>query len=181
MSRIGRRPVELPNGVSLTVSGRELSVKGPLGSLTQVLPDGVEVKVDGQSAQVLPPTRLNRTNKGFLGLTRALVANMVHGVVKGYEKSLVLSGVGYRANLKGTTLTMSVGYSHDIVFKVPEGVKVEVDKSQTNVKVSGLDKHLVGRVAAQLREYKKCEPYNGKGIRYSDEIIRRKAGKTAKK
>jgi len=181
MSRIGKRPVELPNGVSLSINGRELSVKGPLGNLTQALPEGVQVQVDGQSAQVLPPQRLNRTNKGFLGLTRALVANMVHGVVKGYEKTLILSGVGYRANLKGTTLTMSVGYSHDIVFQVPDGVTVEVDKSQTNVKVSGLDKHLVGRVAAQLREYKKCEPYNGKGIRYSDEIIRRKAGKTAKK
>ena len=181
MSRIGKRPVVIPAGVTLTMNGREISAKGPLGSLTHILPEGVGVVVDGQSAVVEPPARLNRINKGFLGLTRALVANMVEGVVKGYEKHLILSGVGYRASLKGTTLTMSVGYSHDIVFNVPDGVKVEVDKSQTNVKVSGLDKQLVGRVAAQLREYKKCEPYNGKGVRYSDEIIRRKAGKTAKK
>jgi large subunit ribosomal protein L6 len=181
MSRIGRKPIALPDKVTMSVNGESVSVEGPLGKLEQSLPAGLTVEVSDGVARVSPPAKLNRSNKGFLGLGRALLANMVEGVSKGYERKLVITGVGYRADLKGDALTLSLGFSHNIVVKVPEGIKVEVDKSQTKLKFSGIDKQKVGNIAARCRNFKLAEPYKGKGVTYEGEVIRRKVGKAGGK
>ena len=181
MSRIGRKPIALPDKVTMSVNGESVSVEGPLGKLEQSLPAGLTVEVSDGVARVSPPAKLNRSNKGFLGLGRALLANMVEGVSKGYERKLIITGVGYRAELKGDALTLSLGFSHNIVVTVPEGIKVEVDKSQTKLKFSGIDKQKVGNIAARCRNFKLAEPYKGKGITYEGEVIRRKVGKAGGK
>ena len=181
MSRIGRKPVGLPDKVKIAVDGAHVCVEGPLGKLEQTLPLGLTVDVADGQAQVKPPSQINRTNKGFLGLGRALLANMVEGVTKGYERKLIITGVGYRANLSGDVLTLQLGFSHDVIVKVPQGVKCDVDKGQTKLKFSGIDKQVVGNIAARVRNFKLAEPYKGKGITYEGEVIRRKVGKAGGK
>ena len=181
MSRIGRRPVTLPDNVKCTSVDSCLSVEGPLGKLDLSLPNGIEVLVEDGVANVQAPSQRTRQNRGYQGLARALLANMVEGVTKGYEKNLEISGVGYRCEQRGTKLTFSLGYSHTITLVVPDGIIAEVDKNQTKVKIKGIDKQLVGQVAAQIRGYKKPEPYKGKGVKYADETVRRKVGKSGAK
>ena len=180
MSRIGRKPVVIPDKVKVEQTEGWLAVAGPLGSLKQSIPSGLVLNIEGAVATFAKPVP-TRNNAGFQGLARALLANMVEGVTKGYEKTLVINGVGYKAELNGNTIGMTLGFSHPVALDLPEGIKAEVDKSGTTVKISGTDKQMVGQVAAQLRAYKPCEPYKGKGVRYGDEIIRRKVGKAGAK
>lgn len=179
MSRIGNKAVEIVDKVTVTVKTDELSVKGPLGELKRPIHPKITIKVDGNTATV---TRADDTkeSRSLHGLYRALLANMVTGVSAGFTKGLDLVGVGYRADLKGKVLELALGYSHPIQFEIPEGITVKVDK-QTHIDVSGADKEQVGQVAAELRMLRKPEPYKGKGVRYSDEVIRKKAGKSAAK
>ena len=181
MSRIGRKPVGIPEKVTVSVNESILNVEGPLGKLALGLPKGVGVEITGDTACVQAPAKATRENRGFQGLTRALLANMVEGVTKGYERKLEISGVGYRCEKKGDSLTFSLGYSHSITLKVPEGITADIDKSQTKVSIKGIDKQLVGQVAAQIRGYKPPEPYKGKGVKYAEETVRRKVGKSGSK
>jgi len=176
MSRIVKKIIEIPNGVTIKQEGSLVEVKGPKGSLSRVMPQGVEVVIESGKAEIkkLSETRLADQNQG---LTRTLLANMVTGVSSGYEKGLEISGVGYRAELADNLLKLAVGYSSPVEYKVPAGITVRVDK-QVNIVVAGIDKELVGRVAAEIRSVKKPEPYKGKGIKYAGEVIRRKEGKT---
>ncbi len=180
MSRIGRKPIEIPSGVKLVLNDRVVHVEGPLGKLDAVLPPGVAIVVEGSVARVAAPPA-NRQNRGYQGLVRALLQNMLIGVSKGYERGLEISGVGYKAELKGTTLTFLLGYTHPIALELPKGIECIVDKTQTKLTIKGIDKQLVGQIAAQIRSYKKPEPYQGKGVKYADEIIKRKVGKTGAK
>ena len=179
MSRIGRRPVELPEKVTAKLDGSMLTVEGPLGKLDTQLPEGMSVVIADTSDSV-SGTPKDKRGRGFLGLTRALVANMVVGVTKGYEKKLEINGVGYKAELKGKSLSFYLGYSHGIDMEIPEGISAIVDK-QTSVTVSGIDKQLVGQVAAKIRAFKIPEPYKAKGVKYADEVVVRKVGKTGAK
>ncbi len=179
MSRIGRKPVALPNGVTVEVKGGVVHVTGSKGTLTYALLPHVTVEtVDGE----IVVTRQNETKevRARHGLTRALVANMVKGVSDGYQKELEIIGVGYKAALKGKTLQLQLGYSHPIDYAIPEGIEIAQDEKNKNIlRVRGADKQLVGQVAAQIRELRPPEPYKGKGIRYTDEYVRRKVGKAA--
>jgi large subunit ribosomal protein L6 len=176
VSRIGRRPVPLPKGVTATVSGNTVVVKGPRGELTHTIPGELGVKLEDGQVVVTRPSDATK-HRALHGLSRTLVANMVEGVTKGYEKSLEIVGVGYRAETKPYGVNLVVGYSHPVEFKAPAGVKITADQP-TMVKVSGSDKELVGRVASEIRAVRPPEPYKGKGIRYTGEHVRRKAGKT---
>jgi len=180
MSRIGRKPIAIPDKVKLEVKGHAIHVEGPLGKLDAIFPEGVTVTVDKGVAHVGAPPE-TRANRGFQGLVRALLANMVNGVTKGYEKSLEITGVGYKAELKGDVLTLALGYTHPIDLKLPKGVQAIVDKTQTKLTIKGIDKQVVHQIAAQIRSFKKPEPYKGKGVKYANEIIRRKVGKTGAK
>lgn len=177
MSRIGKLPVKIPSGVTITVDDSVITVVGPKGTLTELLLDRVAVEIDGDTLTV---TRKNeeKPSKAQHGLTRALISNMVTGVTKGFEKKLEVNGVGFRVNGGGNNLDMSLGFSHPVKYSAPEGVTLNVDKM--NITVTGIDKQKVGQVAAEIRSLKKPEPYKGKGIKYSDEVIIRKAGKTGK-
>jgi len=178
MSRIGRLPVPVPSGVDVTIEGRELTVKGPKGTLSRTLhPDMSIAKEDG-TIVVTRPTE-QKTHKQLHGLTRTLVNNMVIGVTDGYRKGLEITGVGYRAALNGKKLTLNLGYSHPIEIDPPEGITFELE-NPTHLAVVGIDKELVGRIAAQVRSTRKPEPYKGKGVRYAGEYVRRKAGKAGK-
>lgn len=179
MSRIGKRPIELPKGVTLTVSGRKIDVKGPKGTLSRELHPDVEVKVEGQTIKV-SPKRAEAELGRFHGLTRTLVSNMVEGVTNGFAKRLKLVGVGYRAAAAGKKVTLSLGYSHPIEFDPPAGIEIKVE-GQTILVVGGPDKELVGQVAAKIRGFREPEPYHGKGVRYEDEHIATKVGKAAGK
>ena len=181
MSRIGRKPVDLPEKVKVSADGRMVSVSGPLGNLDTLMPEGVTLDISDKQVQVNAPAKKTRANAGFLGLGRALVANMVTGVTAGYEKNLLINGVGYRAELSGQKLTLSLGYSHQIILDMPEGIKCEVDKSQTKVKISGCNKQVVGNIAARIRSFKVAEPYKAKGVTYVGEQVRRKVGKAGSK
>ncbi len=176
MSRIGRMPIALPKEVKVACDPSKVEVTGPKGLLTHLLPQGISVSVDGEKILV---QRANdqRTSRALQGLTRSLIANMVTGVTKGFEKRLEIIGVGFRADLQGNALKLTLGFSHPILYPVPKGIKVEIDK-QTLLTVKGIDKQQVGIVAAQLRSIKLPEPYKGKGIRYLGEKIRKKVGKT---
>ncbi len=177
MSRIGRLPVVIPTGVNVIISGSEVSVKGPKGSLMRRLRPEVAVEqADGKL--VVKRNGESRLHKSLHGLSRALLANMVTGVTKEFSKVLVIIGVGYRAEVSGKLVSFSLGYSHPILIRPPEGVKIAVE-NQTRVTVSGVDRELVGEVAAKIRALRPPEPYKGKGIQYEGEKIRRKAGKTA--
>jgi len=176
MSRIGKNPVTLPAAVQVEVQGQAIKVKGPKGELSYTAPIGISVKKEENTLVV---ERMNNSKKlrAMHGTVRALAANMVAGVTDGYVKELEIQGVGFKAVLKGKVITLSLGYSHDIDFEIPEGLTIEVDSSGTNLKISGCSKQQVGQAAAQIRSYYKAEPYKGKGVRYKGEAVRRKAGK----
>ena len=177
MSRIGRKQIELPKGVSLSVDGVNIAVKGPKGELKARIHPAISVVVEGQIVHVKRSSD-EKFHRALHGLWRANIQNMVIGVTKGYERKLEIVGVGYRAEMKGKKLNLQVGYSHPILFGAPEGIKVEAP-TQTNVLISGIDKQLVGLTAAKIRSFRPPEPYKGKGIKYEGEFIRRKAGKAA--
>jgi large subunit ribosomal protein L6 len=177
MSRIGKQPVNIPAGVKVAVDGLMVRVDGPKGSLGQALPAGITVVVKDGKVLVSRPDDA-RKSKALHGLTRALINNMVDGVAKGFQKELHIEGVGYRAAVAGSKLNLTLGYSHPVEFEIPKGILITVE-TQTEVKISGIDKALVGQVAANIRFLREPEVYRGKGIRYKDEHIRRKAGKTA--
>ena len=176
MSRIGKLPVALPQGVTVTVGKAEIQVKGPKGSLATPLPGGITCKVEGGAAH-LARRNDERQQRALHGLARALLANAVKGVSSGWSRDLDIQGIGYRAIVQGKNIEFALGYSHPIVFPVPEGIAVTVEK-QTRVSVSGVDRQKVGQVAAEIRSLRPPEPYKGKGIRYLDEVIKKKVGKT---
>ena len=178
MSRIGRLPITVPSGVDVTIDGRNLTVKGPKGSLSRALHPDMTVSREEGTLVVTRPTE-QKMHKQLHGLTRTLVNNMVVGVTDGYRKGLEITGVGYRAALNGKKLTLNLGYSHPIEIDPPEGITFEVE-NPTRLAVIGIDKELVGQVAAKVRQTRKPEPYKGKGVRYAGEYIRRKAGKAGK-
>ncbi len=177
MSRIGKKPIEIPDGVKIRQDDPMIEVEGPKGTLSMEIPRGVEVVSDNGIIMV---KRLSDDKKtaSLHGMTRTLIANMVTGVTAGFEKTLEISGVGYRAELNGNILRLLLGYSHPVEYEIPGGISVNVDKKAI-IAISGIDKEIVGRVAAEIRSFKKPEPYKGKGIRYSGEHIRRKVGKSA--
>ncbi|PSR19747.1 50S ribosomal protein L6 [filamentous cyanobacterium CCP3] len=179
MSRIGKRPIPVPAKVSITIDGQDVQVKGPKGELSRTLPSGVVVVQDGDTVLVnrKDDSRLARERHG---LCRTLVANMVEGVSNGYQKRLEIQGIGYRAQVQGRNLNLSLGYSHPVVFEPPAGIEFAVENN-TNVVISGIDKELVGNIAASIRASRPPEPYKGKGVRYAGEQVRRKAGKSGKK
>jgi large subunit ribosomal protein L6 len=178
MSRIGKKPIAIPSGVKVSLSGETISVQGPGGSLQRSLCAGVNVAVEADQVLVTPGP--GAEDSARQGLTRTLIANMVEGVTKGFSRVLEINGVGYRAELKGPILNLSLGYSHPVDYPLPKGISVEVEK-QTKITVKGIDKELVGATAAKIRSFRAPEPYKGKGIKYADERILRKAGKTGKK
>ena len=175
MSRIGIYPVTVPEGVEVNVSGQEVSVKGKLGSLTWRVP--AEVAFEHKEGEVsFEPRNKGKKSRALWGTSRAIVANMVHGVSQGFTKKLLVQGVGYRSSVQGNVLDVSVGYSHPVKMQIPEGLKVQVNDN-TEIEVSGYDKHQVGQFAANVRAVRPPEPYKGKGIRYADERVRMKEGK----
>jgi len=177
MSRIGKLPIQIPAAVKIQVQDHDISVEGPKGKLEYQLPDSIAAKVDGQTLLVQRGGDENR-DRAFHGLAQRLLANMVQGVSSGFTRTLEINGVGYRADVRGKTLFMTLGYSHPIVYQLPDGVSAKVDK-QTVIQLESHDKQLLGEVAAQIRALRPPEPYKGKGIKYSDETIRRKSGKAA--
>jgi large subunit ribosomal protein L6 len=177
MSRIGKRPIEIPNGVTIAIDPGRVAVSGPLGSLQQEVPARMQIAQDDGTLTVTRPTERGE-DRALHGLTRTLIANMVEGVTKGFEKKLEIQGVGYRATLKGSDLELSVGYSHTVTIKPRTGVTFEVPVP-TQVVVKGTDKQMVGQTAAEIRKVRPPEPYKGKGIRYEGEYVRRKVGKRA--
>ena len=177
MSRIGRRPIELPAGVMVAMSPGRIQVNGPLGELTQTVPTRMQIDKTDSEILVTRPTDRGE-DRALHGLTRTLIANMVEGVTQGFEKHLEIQGVGYRAQLKGTDLELAVGYSHPVVVKPRKGITFDVP-GPTQVVVKGIDKQMVGQTAAEVRKVRPPEPYKGKGIRYRDEQVRRKVGKRA--
>jgi large subunit ribosomal protein L6 len=177
MSRIGKQPIAIPDGVNVAVDPGRVTVNGPLGELTQIVPARMMIeKEDGQLLVKRPTERGD--DRALHGLTRSLVANMVEGVTNGFEKRLEIQGVGYRAALRGSALELNVGYSHPVVIDAPAGITFEVPV-QTEIVVKGIDKQQVGEIAAEIRDVRKPEPYKGKGIRYRGEYVRRKVGKRA--
>ncbi|MGH7518639.1 MAG: 50S ribosomal protein L6 [Gemmatimonadales bacterium] len=179
MSRIGKKPVTIPKGVSVAITDHTVSVKGPKGELVRRLHQDMAVAVDGDQVTVARPSDENR-HKALHGLTRTLVQNMVDGVSKGYLKTLEIQGVGYKAETKPYGVNLIVGLSHQVKYEAPKGIKISVENN-TVVKIEGPDKELVGQVAAEIRQVRPPEPYKGKGIRYQGEHVRRKAGKTGAK
>ena len=180
MSRIGRLPVAIPAGVEVSVAeGNVVTVKGPKGTLERALPTEMEIKVEGEEVIVTRPSDLKKM-KALHGLTRTLINNMVVGVTTGYEKKLEVNGVGYKAAKAGKKLTLSLGYSHPVEMEDPEGIETVLE-GQNIIIVKGIDKEKVGQFAAEIRDKRRPEPYKGKGIKYADEVIRRKVGKTGKK
>ena len=177
MSRIGKQPIDLPSGVNVAISPGRVQVNGPLGELSQNVPARMQISQDDGTIVVKRPTERG-DDRALHGLTRSLVANMVEGVTKGFEKRLELQGVGYRASLRGTDLELNVGFSHPVVIKPPQGISFEVP-DPTSVLVKGIDKQQVGELAAQVRKVRPPEPYKGKGIRYEGEYVARKVGKRA--
>ena len=175
MSRIGKRPVAVPSGVTATVDGQTVKMKGPKGQLQFIVHDDVEVKFENGEVKVAPRVKTNRA-QAMYGTARAQVANLVAGVTKGFEKKLEITGVGYRAALQGKNLQLALGYSHDVVYPIPEGIAITVPKP-TEIVIVGSDSQRVGQVAAEIRSYRPPEPYKGKGVKYVDEFIFRKEGK----
>ena len=178
MSRIGKRPIPIPSKVSVDIKGQHVTVKGPKGTLARELPSLIGVSQEGEEIKVIPEND-SRIARQRHGLCRTLIANMVEGVSKGFEKRLQILGVGYRAQAQGKKLTLNVGYSKPVEMNMPEGIQVAVEKN-TEVIIGGIDKEVVGNVAAKIRAVRPPEPYKGKGIRYLGEMVRRKAGKTGK-
>jgi large subunit ribosomal protein L6 len=178
MSRIGNLPIEVPSGVEVRVEGGTAVVTGPMGTLSQAIPSKIVVEQDDGQLRVVRPDD-ERDSRALHGLARSLVANMVEGVTKGFEKRLEIQGVGYRVQAQGSDLVFSLGYSHPIPVKAPEGITFTVE-TPTRFSVKGIDKQKVGQVAAEIRSLRRPDPYKGKGVRYAGEVVRRKAGKTAK-
>lgn len=176
MSRIGKKPIEIPAGVTIKIDAGNIIVTGPKGSLSQHIPGEIMIKQEDNNLVVTRPSD-SKQNRAFHGLTRALAANMVQGVSAGFERKLELVGVGYRAQLQGKKLVINIGFSHPVEIDPPEGIEFEVPAA-TRITVKGIDKQLVGNTAAHIRAIRKPEPYKGKGIKYDNEVIRRKAGKS---
>lgn len=179
MSRIGKKPISLPPGVEVKIENRNIIVKGPKGTLSQFIPEDITIDQQGSELLVTRPSDAKR-HRAMHGLTRALVANMVTGVTTGFEKKLEMVGVGYRAQMQGSKLVISIGFSHPVEIDPPQGIEFEVP-ALTKITVKGMDKQLVGNTAAHIRAIRKPEPYKGKGLRYENEVVRRKAGKTGAK
>jgi large subunit ribosomal protein L6 len=178
MSRIGRLPIAIPGGVKVEVEGQNVAVSGPKGSLALTVAEPIAINIEGDQVLVTRPND-ERQNRALHGLTRSLVNNMIIGVTEGYTKKMEISGTGYRVVPKGSDLEFSLGYSHPVLVKAPEGINFQVE-SPTKFSVTGIDKQAVGEVAANIRKLRKLDPYKGKGVRYADETIRRKAGKAGK-
>jgi large subunit ribosomal protein L6 len=179
MSRIGKTPIRIPDKVNVEVQDHTVTVRGPKGALTMAVHPSIDVRVNEGQILCMRPSD-GKAHKALHGLTRSLIANMVEGVTKGFERKLELVGVGYRAAMLGNSLNIALGYSHPIIYPVPASIKIEV-KDQTQITVSGTDKQQVGAVAAKIRSFRPPEPYKGKGVKYVEERIRRKAGKTGAK
>ncbi|MCJ2130516.1 50S ribosomal protein L6 [Methylobacterium sp. E-045] len=175
MSRVGKKPVPVPSGVTATVTGQTVTMKGSKGELKYVVPSVVDVKFEDGAVSVLPKNQTKEA-RSLWGTSRAQVANLVEGVSKGFEKKLEITGVGYRAAMAGKALKLSLGYSHDIEYAIPVGITIAVPKP-TEIVISGIDRQVVGQVAAEIRDYRGPEPYKGKGVRYAGEFIFRKEGK----
>jgi large subunit ribosomal protein L6 len=179
MSRIGRMPVSIPQGVSVDVQKNSVAVKGPKGEISRTFDPAMQIELEDNTIVVQRPTD-HRRHRSLHGLTRALLNNMVVGVSQGFSRRLEIQGVGYRAELQGKNLVLHVGYSHPVVIEPPDGISFEIEKGYRDISVMGVDKELVGEVAARIRRVRPPEPYKGKGIRYSGEYVRRKAGKAGK-
>ncbi|MDD4801677.1 MAG: 50S ribosomal protein L6 [Syntrophomonas sp.] len=179
MSRIGKKPISLPTGVEIKIEDNIITVKGPKGTLSQAIPADIVIEQEENQLLVKRPSDAKK-HRAMHGLTRALVANMVNGVVNGFEKKLEMVGVGYRAQMQGSKLVISIGFSHPVEIEPPQGIEFEVP-AVTKITVKGIDKQLVGNTAAHIRAIRKPEPYKGKGLRYENEVVRRKAGKTGAK
>jgi len=175
MSRIGKHPVVIPSGVDVALAGHEIQVKGKLGELSVMLTDDVAIDI-GDGKVTVTPINQGKRARSMWGTSRSLIDNMVTGVSQGFKVELLIQGVGYRASVSGKTLTLQLGYSHDIEYPMPDGIKIECEKP-TQIAVTGIDKQRVGQVAAEIRQFRKPEPYKGKGIRYANEWVRRKEGK----
>jgi len=175
MSRVGKRAVPVPAGITANVEGQTVKVKGPKGALSVVLPDEVSVKLDGGKIKVDPRAETKRARAQW-GTSRTLIANLIAGVTKGFEQRLEINGVGYRAAVQGKNLQLALGYSHDVVYPIPEGITIATPRP-VEIVISGTDRQKVGQVAAEIREYRPPEPYKGKGIKYADERVFRKEGK----
>jgi large subunit ribosomal protein L6 len=175
MSRIGKKPVPVPTGVTANVEGQAVKVKGPKGALSLVVPDDVSVKMEKTGIQ-LDPKNDSKKARSMWGTSRTLVANLVSGVTKGFEENLEITGVGYRAAVQGKTLNLQLGFSHDVNYPIPEGITIATSKP-TEIKITGIDKQKVGQVAAEIRGFRPPEPYKGKGVKYAGEYIFRKEGK----
>jgi len=180
MSRIGKKEITLPKGVEVKKDGNSVSIKGPKGTLKTVLVSGIDVKVENNVVQFTRKDEENKT-KAFHGLVRALVANNVKGVSEGFKKELDIVGVGYRAEVKGKEVVFQLGYSHPVRFAIPQGIEIAVDGKTGHITVTGIDKQKVGQTASEIRALREPDPYKGKGIKYTDEVIRRKQGKAAGK
>jgi len=179
MSRIGKKPVSIPAGVQIKIDGSHVTVKGPKGELKRTFVDVISVAQDGDELKVTRPDD-QRETRALHGLTRALLNNMVEGVTKGFKKTMVVEGVGYRAEMTGKNLMLYLGYSHPIMIAPPDGIAIVADPKAKTISVEGIDKEKVGEVSAEIRALRPPEPYKGKGIRYDNEIVRRKAGKAGK-
>ena len=179
MSRIGKLPIPIPDKVTAQISGQHVTIKGPKGTLEREIPEPIAIEQQDNTI-IVRPTNNSRIGRQRYGLCRTLVANMVDGVSQGFQKRLLIQGVGYRAQAQGKKLTLNVGYSKPVEMEMPEGIDVAVENRNVEVVVSGIDKEVVGNVAARIRAVRPPEPYKGKGIRYADEQVRRKAGKTGK-
>ena len=179
MSRVGKKPIPIPDKAKVTYKDKLITVKGEKGSLEQAIHPDVDLQVDDGSLTVTMVAN-TRDNRALQGMTRSLVANMVHGVTSGFERVLEINGIGYRAEVKGKTLVLNLGYSHPVNFDLPDGISAAIDKN-TIIKLSGIDKQLLGQTAASIRRLRPPEPYKGKGIKYAEEYIQRKAGKTGTK
>ncbi|MDQ0326933.1 large subunit ribosomal protein L6 [Rhodopseudomonas julia] len=175
MSRIGKKPVTIPSGVTASVDGHTVKAKGPKGELSVVLVDDVDVAMDDDGIKVDPVNKSKKARSAW-GMSRTLVQNIVTGVSQGFEKRLEINGVGYRAQAQGQALSLSLGYSHDVTYPVPEGIQIQTPRP-TEIVISGIDKQMVGQVAAEIRDWRPPEPYKGKGVKYAEERIFRKEGK----
>ncbi len=176
MSRIGKRAVAIPSGVDVTLDGRDLKAKGPKGELSMTLVDEVLAKLDDDGGVVVEPRDQSKRARSMWGMQRTLVSNLISGVNEGFTVKLAITGVGYRAAVQGKNLNLQLGFSHDVVYPIPEGIEIKCP-SQTEIEISGIDKQKVGQVASEIRAYRKPEPYKGKGVRYDGEYIFRKEGK----
>jgi len=179
MSRIGKKPIQIPDDTTITYADKVISVKGKNGLIKNAVHEKVDLKIDDKTITVIPEDQ-SRKNRAFQGMTRSIINNMIIGVSKGFERTLEINGIGYRAEVNGNLLKLTLGYSHPIEFQLPDGITASVQK-QNIIKLSGIDKQAVGQICAEIRALRPPEPYKGKGVKYSEEYIQRKAGKTGTK